>query len=259
CFQNADWLITDENILKVHYPKLEVSEDCLYLNIYVPAHADSDSKLPVMVWFPGGAFETGSASIFDGSALAAFEDVLVVTIQYRLGIFGFFNTGDQHAPGNWAFLDQVAALTWVQKNINLFGGDPLSVTIFGESAGAISVSGLLLSPLTTGLFHKAIMESGVAIIPYLKAADDARSKDLQMIADACGCKASDSPALLQCLRAKSSEELLNISQKTKSFTRVVDGFFFPEEPLDLMTQKQFHPVPSIIGVSNHECGFLLPM
>uniref|UniRef100_A0A2K6LW47 Carboxylesterase type B domain-containing protein n=3 Tax=Rhinopithecus TaxID=542827 RepID=A0A2K6LW47_RHIBE len=77
-------------MLKVHYPNIGVSEDCLYLNIYVPAHADVGSKLPVLVWFPGGAFKTGSASIFDGSALAAYEDLLVVVIQYRLGIFGFF-------------------------------------------------------------------------------------------------------------------------------------------------------------------------
>uniref|UniRef100_H0V479 Carboxylesterase type B domain-containing protein n=1 Tax=Cavia porcellus TaxID=10141 RepID=H0V479_CAVPO len=83
-------MLVNQRILKVHYPKLEVSEDCLYLNIYAPAHADVGSNLPVMVWFPGGGFENGSASIFDGSALAAYENVLVVTIQYRLGIFGFF-------------------------------------------------------------------------------------------------------------------------------------------------------------------------
>uniref|UniRef100_A0A8C0JSZ3 Carboxylesterase type B domain-containing protein n=1 Tax=Canis lupus dingo TaxID=286419 RepID=A0A8C0JSZ3_CANLU len=90
CLQNSVWLLSDQHFLKVHYPNLEVSEDCLYLNIYAPAHANTGSKLPVMVWFPGGAFETGSASIFDGSALAAYEDVLIVTTQYRLGIFGFF-------------------------------------------------------------------------------------------------------------------------------------------------------------------------
>uniref|UniRef100_A0A8P0PSB3 Carboxylic ester hydrolase n=1 Tax=Canis lupus familiaris TaxID=9615 RepID=A0A8P0PSB3_CANLF len=224
CLQNSVWLLSDQHFLKVHYPNLEVSEDCLYLNIYAPAHANTGSKLPVMVWFPGGAFETGSASIFDGSALAAYEDVLIVTTQYRLGIFGFFNTGDQHAPGNWAFLDQLAALTWVQENIEFFGGDPHSVTIFGESAGAISVSGLVLSPMASGLFHKAIMESGVAIIPFLRAPDDERNED-----------------------------------KTKSFTRVVDGFFFPDEPLDLLTEKTFNSIPSVIGVNNHECGFLLPM
>ncbi|XP_021116540.1 carboxylesterase 5A-like [Heterocephalus glaber] len=84
----------------------------------------------VMVWFPGGGFENGSASIFDGSALAAYEDVLVVTTQYWLGMFGFFNTGDQHAPGNWAFMDQLTALSWVQENIKGFGGDSGSVNIF---------------------------------------------------------------------------------------------------------------------------------
>uniref|UniRef100_A0A4X1UCS9 Carboxylic ester hydrolase n=2 Tax=Sus scrofa TaxID=9823 RepID=A0A4X1UCS9_PIG len=259
CLQNSEWLFLDQHILKVHYPKFGMSEDCLYLNIHAPAHADTGSKLPVMVWLPGGGFETGSASIFDGSALAAYEDVLVVTIQYRLGMFGFFNTGDKHALGNWAFMDQVAALTWVQENIKFFGGDPHYVTIFGESAGAISVSSLILSPMAKGLFHRAIMESGVAIIPYLKAPDYERNEDLQMIAKICGCSVSDSVALLQCLRAKSSKELLSINQETKAFTRVVDGFFFPHEPIELLTQKSFKPVPSIIGVNNHECGFLLPM
>uniref|UniRef100_A0A8C2V0N7 Carboxylic ester hydrolase n=1 Tax=Chinchilla lanigera TaxID=34839 RepID=A0A8C2V0N7_CHILA len=182
------------------------------------------NRSEVMVWFPGGGFESGSASIFDGSALAAYEDVLVVTTQYRLGIFGFFNTGDQHAPGNWAFMDQLAALSWVQENIKGFGGDPGSVTIFGESAGAISVSSLL-----------------------------------QIIADVCGCNASDSKALLNCLRTKPSTELLNLGQKTKSFDRVIDGVFFPDEPLELLSQKTFKAVPSIIGVNNHECGFMLPM
>ncbi|XP_030780835.1 carboxylesterase 5A isoform X2 [Rhinopithecus roxellana] len=259
CLQNSEWLRLDQHMLKVHYPNIGVSEDCLYLNIYVPAHADVGSKLPVLVWFPGGAFKTGSASIFDGSALAAYEDLLVVVIQYRLGIFGFFTTWDQHAPGNWAFKDQVAALSWVQKNIEFFGGDPSSVTIFGESAGAISVSSLILSPMAKGLFHKAIMESGVAIIPYLKAHDYEKSEDLQVVAHFCGHNASDSEDLLRCLRTKSSKELLTLSQKAKSFTRVVDGAFFPNEPLDLLSQKAFKAIPSIIGVNNHECGFLLPM
>ncbi|XP_006764405.2 PREDICTED: carboxylesterase 5A isoform X1 [Myotis davidii] len=259
CFQNSEWLFSNQHILRVRYPEFGVSEDCLYLNIYAPARADTGSKFPVMVWLPGGAFQTGSASIFDGSALAAYEDVLVVTTQYRLGMFGFFNTGDKHAPGNWAFMDQLAALTWVQENIEFFGGDPHSVTIFGESAGAISVSSLILSPLAQDLFHKAIMESGVAILPYLKAPEEKRNEDLQMIANICGCRADNSEALLRCLRAKSSQELLGIGQVAKSFTRMVDGFFFPDEPLELLIKKTFRSVPSIIGVNNHECGFLLPM
>ncbi|XP_074170951.1 carboxylesterase 5A isoform X6 [Rhinolophus sinicus] len=229
CLQDTEWLLSNQHILKV------------------------------MVWIPGGAFQTGSASTFDGSALAAYEDVLVVTTQYRLGMLGFFNTGDQHAPGNWAFMDQLAALTWVQENIESFGGDPHSVTIFGESAGAISVSSLVLSPMANGLFHKAIMESGVAIIPFMKVPDEERNEDLQVVANICGCSTADSEALLRCLRAKPSQELLGINQKTKSFTQVVDGFFFPDEPVTLLTQKTFNPIPSIIGVNNHECGYLLPM
>uniref|UniRef100_A0A2K5QYS3 Carboxylesterase 5A n=1 Tax=Cebus imitator TaxID=2715852 RepID=A0A2K5QYS3_CEBIM len=211
----------------------------------------------VLVWLPGGAFQTGSASIFDGSSLAAYKDVLVVIAQYRLGIFGFFTTWDQYAPGNWAFKDQVAALSWVQKNIEFFGGDPNSVTTFGESAGAISVSGLMLSPMAEGLFHKAIMESGVAISPYLNAQDYETSEDV--VVRFYGYNASDSEALLRCLKTKSSKELLTLSQKTKSFTRVVDGAFFPNEPLVLLSQKAFKAIPSIIGVNNHECGFLLPL
>ncbi|XP_026251483.2 carboxylesterase 5A isoform X3 [Urocitellus parryii] len=259
CFQNTEWLLSHQHFLKVHYPKFGVSEDCLYLNIYAPAHADGGSNLPVMVWFPGGGFQSGSASIFDGSALAAYENVLIVTTQYRLGIFGFFSTQDQHASGNWAFKDQVASLSWIQENIMFFGGNPGSVTIFGESAGAISVSGLVLSPMSNGLFHRAIMESGVAIIPYLKSQDVERKEDMQIIAEACGSNASDSQALLKCLRAKSPEELLNLSQKAKHFTRVVDGKFFPEDPLDVLIHKTYTAIPSIIGVNNHECGFLLPM
>uniref|UniRef100_A0A8C6S290 Carboxylic ester hydrolase n=1 Tax=Nannospalax galili TaxID=1026970 RepID=A0A8C6S290_NANGA len=259
CFQSTEWLITYQKMLRVHYPNFTVSEDCLYLNIYAPAHADNGSSLSVMVWIPGGGFETGSASIFDGSALAAYEDVLVVTIQYRLGIFGFFSTQDQYAPGNWAFKDQLAALLWVKENIKFFGGNPDSVTLFGGSAGAISVSSLVLSPLSKGLFHRTIMQSGVAIIPSLKSLDKDLKHDLQVVASDCGSDPSDFQALLKCLRKKSSKKLLSLGQETKSFTPVVDGFFFPDEPLELLSQKTFEAVPSIIGVNNQECGYMLPM
>ncbi|XP_030780841.1 carboxylesterase 5A-like [Rhinopithecus roxellana] len=113
--------------------------------------------------------------------------------------------------------------------------------------------------MAKGLFHKAIMESGVAIIPYLKAHDYEKNEDLQVVAHFCGHNASDSEDLLRCLRTKSSKELLTLSQKTKPFTRVADGAFFPNEPLDLLSQKAFKAIPSITGVNNHECGFLLPM
>ncbi|XP_039554130.1 fatty acyl-CoA hydrolase precursor, medium chain-like [Passer montanus] len=145
---------------------LQVSEDCLYLNVYTPVSAGKQEKLPVLVWIHGGALVVGAGSSYDGSALAALDNVVVVAIQYRLGIAGYFSTGDEHARGNWGYLDQVAALRWIQENILHFGGDPGSVTIFGGSAGGISVSALVLSPLAKGLFHKAISESGTAALGF---------------------------------------------------------------------------------------------
>ncbi|XP_032111644.1 putative inactive carboxylesterase 4 [Sapajus apella] len=146
---------------------LKFSEDCLYLNIYTPADLAKKSRLPVMVWIHGGALLLGGASTYDGLPLAAHENVVVVTIQYRLGIWGFFSTGDEHSRGNWGHLDQLAALRWVQDNIASFGGNPGSVTIFGQSAGGESVSVLVFSPLSKNLFHRAISESGVALTPGL--------------------------------------------------------------------------------------------
>uniref|UniRef100_A0A8C0RD84 Carboxylic ester hydrolase n=1 Tax=Canis lupus familiaris TaxID=9615 RepID=A0A8C0RD84_CANLF len=129
---------------------LKFSEDCLYLNIYTPADLTKNSRLPVMVWIHGGGLVVGGASTYDGLALSAHENVVVVTIQYRLGIWGFFSTGDEHGRGNWGHLDQLAALRWVQENIANFGGNPGSVTIFGESAGGESVS--VLKFFTLDLF-----------------------------------------------------------------------------------------------------------
>ncbi|XP_019328570.1 PREDICTED: carboxylesterase 5A-like [Aptenodytes forsteri] len=123
------------------------------------------SQDQVMVWLHGGNFIFGGASRYDGSALSAYKNIVVVIIQYRLGLLGFLNTGDEHARGNWAFLDQVAAFWWIQENIEHFGGDPGSVTLFGVSAGSCSVFAHVLSPLSKGLFHKAISESGILIPP----------------------------------------------------------------------------------------------
>ena len=143
----------------------EQNEDCLFLNVWTPAC--DDGARPVMVWIHGGAFVTGSGSgaFYRGQHLAARGDVVVVTINYRLGALGFLAHPDlldeeTGASGNWGLLDQVAALQWVQANIHLFGGDPTNVTIFGESAGSMSVSCLVGSPLAQGLFRRAIAQSG---------------------------------------------------------------------------------------------------
>ncbi|XP_052584882.1 acylcarnitine hydrolase-like isoform X3 [Peromyscus californicus insignis] len=224
CLQNFD-MMNAEGLKdkKLTLPPISMSEDCLHLNIYTPAHAHEGSNLPVMVWIHGGALVIGMASMYDGSTLAAIEDVVVVTIQYRLGVLGFFSTGDQHARGNWGYLDQVAALRWVQQNIAHFGGNPDLVTIFGESAGGTSVSSHVVSPMSKGLFHGAIMQSGVALLPDL---------------------ISDTHEMVYTV--------FNI------IPAVVDGVFLPRHPQELLASVDFHPVPSIIGVNNDEYGLLVP-
>ncbi|CAO2610564.1 Carboxylesterase 1D, partial [Lemmus lemmus] len=200
---------------------LQFSEDCLYLNIYTPADLTKTSRLPVMVWIHGGGLVVGGASTYDGLALSAHENVVVVAIQYRLGIWGFFSTGDEHSRGNWGHLDQVAALRWVQDNIAKFGGNPGSVTIFGESAGGFSVSALVLSPLAKNLFHRAISESGVALLPALFTED---AKPIaELVATLSGCKTTTSAVMVHCLRQKTEEELLETSQKLVSISILQSG------------------------------------
>ncbi|XP_009952219.1 PREDICTED: fatty acyl-CoA hydrolase precursor, medium chain-like, partial [Leptosomus discolor] len=237
---------------------LQVSEDCLYLNVYTPISTENEEKLPVFVWIHGGGLAFGAASSYDGSALAAFDRVVVVTIQYRLGIVGYLSTGDKHARGNWGYLDQVAALQWIQENIIHFGGDPGSVTIAGESAGGISVSAHVLSPMAKGLFHKAISESGTAVRLLFT---DKPEEEAHVIATASGCEKSSSAAIVECLREKTEDEIVQIALKLPSmfFSASVDGVFFPKSPKQLLSEKMINAVPYIIGVNNYEFGWILPM
>ncbi|XP_012611402.2 liver carboxylesterase 1-like isoform X2 [Microcebus murinus] len=261
-------LITNrkENIL------LTFSEDCLYLNIYTPADLRKNSRLPVMVWIHGGGLVVGGASTYDGLALSAHENVVVVTIQYRLGIWGFFSTGDEHSRGNWGHLDQVAALRWVRDNIANFGGNPGSVTIFGESAGGESVSVLVLSPLAKNLFHRAISESGVALTSALVHKGDIKPL-AEKVAVTAGCKTTTSAVMVHCLRQKTEEELLEATLKMNFFVidlvgdpreshpflpTVVDGVMLPKSPEEILAEKSFNTVPYIVGINKQECGWILP-
>ncbi|XP_031196982.1 pyrethroid hydrolase Ces2e [Mastomys coucha] len=256
CLQNDMMSSEDLKMMKLILPPVSMSEDCLYLNIYAPTHAYKGSNLPVMVWIHGGALTVGMASMYDGSVLAATENVVVVTIQYRLGVLGFFSTGDQHARGNWGYLDQVAALRWVQQNIAHFGGNPGRVTIFGESAGGTSVSSHVVSPMSQGLFHGAIMESGVAVLPDLISSSS--EVVYRIVANLSGCTDMNSETLMRCLRSKSEAEILAINKVFKIIPAVVDGEFLPKHPQELLASKDFHPVPSIIGINNDEYGWILP-
>jgi para-nitrobenzyl esterase len=156
------------------------SEDCLYLNIWRPAGVAASARLPVMVWIPGGGWTdgSGSAPLYDGGRLAQ-RGVIVVTINYRVGAFGFLahaalaRENAQASSGNYGLLDQFAALRWVQRNIGAFGGDSHRVTIFGESAGSMSVNLLTVSPPARGLFQRVIGQSGAVFIPPEMVGGDA--------------------------------------------------------------------------------------
>ncbi|XP_005345683.1 carboxylesterase 1E-like [Microtus ochrogaster] len=252
---------------------LEFSEDCLYLNIYTPANLmkKNRDRLPVMVWIHGGGLVVGGASTYDGLALSAHENVVVVTIQYRLGIWGFFSTGDEHSRGNWGHLDQVAALRWIQNNIASFGGDPGSVTIFGESAGSESVSVLVLSPLAKNLFHRAISESSVVFTSGLFTKDV--SSLTKKVAVTAGCKTTTSAVIVHCLRQKTEDELIEVTLKmnflkldlqedTKEhypFTpTVIDGVVLPKAPEEMLAEKNFNTVPYIVGINKQEFAWILP-
>ena len=209
------------------------SEDCLYLNVWTPARSAAE-KLPVMVWIHGGGFQAGSASEprQDGARLAR-KGVVVVSLNYRLGVFGFLahpeltKESGRGASGNYGLLDQVAALRWVRDNVAAFGGDPGNVTIFGESAGSLAVSALMASPLARGLFQRAIGESGAylgrgVLEPVSLAASEAMGSKLALSIGA------DS---LSALRSKPADEILKPALKVQPwFAPTVDGYVAAEGP-----------------------------
>ncbi|EGV97338.1 Liver carboxylesterase 1 [Cricetulus griseus] len=250
---------------------LQFSEDCLYLNIYTPADLTKSSRLPVMVWIHGGGLMVGGASTYDGLALSAYENVVVVMIQYRLGVFGLLSTGDEHSPGNWGHLDQVAALHWVQDNIANFGGNPGSVTIFGESAGGASVSVLVLSPLAKNLFHRAISESGVVISTGLV------KKNTQSVTEVLSpltknlfhrAISESGVALTPCLFRENTRrgaekffalDLHGDPRESYPFlTTVIDGVLLPKAPEEILAEKNFNTVPYIVGINKQEFGWFIP-
>lgn len=241
-----------------------ISEDCLSLNVWTPAK-NAKAKLPVMVWVYGGGFMAGASSEprQDGGMLAR-EGVVVVSMNYRLGIFGFFALpelaaeSDKKAAGNYGLLDQVAALEWVHRNIVSFGGDPANVTIFGESAGSFSVSALMASPVAKGLFHKAIGESGGAFssnaLPFEPLA--VRSpRDSQFAASSLGTQT------LNELRAMPAQKILDASLKKDDgqapprFAPDVDGYFLPESVPAIFAQGKQSHVPLLAGWNHDEGSF----
>ncbi|KAL9865691.1 neuroligin-4, X-linked isoform 2-T2 [Geothlypis trichas] len=233
------------------------NEDCLYLNIYVPTEDDihdQNSKKPVMVYIHGGSYMEGTGNMIDGSILASYGNVIVVTINYRLGVLGFLSTGDQAAKGNYGLLDQIQALRWIEENIGSFGGDPKRVTIFGSGAGASCVSLLTLSHYSEGLFQKAIIQSGTALSSW--AVNYQPAKYTRILADKVGCDMLDTTDLVECLRNKNYKELIQqtITPATYhiAFGPVIDGDVIPDDPQILMEQGEFLNYDIMLGVNQGE-------
>jgi para-nitrobenzyl esterase len=235
-----------------------MSEDCLYLNVWTPAKKTGE-KLPVLVYFYGGGFVAGdgSESRYDGESLAQ-KGIVTVTLNYRLGIFGFFSHPEltaespNHASGNYGLLDQNAALVWVKKNIAAFGGDPNKITIAGESAGSISVSAQMASPLSKNLIAGAIGQSGAMINPTLDAVPMA-DHEKHGSEFATKVKAGS----LAELRAIPAEQLLEEASKWGAFNTkaVVDGYFLPRLPSEIFAAGEQAKVPLLAGWTSAEMPY----
>ncbi|XP_030586606.1 carboxylesterase 5A-like isoform X2 [Archocentrus centrarchus] len=257
CVQDPELIVNVSRTMSLEFRPPELSEDCLYLNVYTPAEATRGAKLPVMVWIHGGGLSMGAASQYDGAPLAVYDNILMVIIQYRLGILGFLSTGDEHSRGNWGLLDQLAALRWVQENIEAFGGDPQTVTVAGESAGGISASILTLSPQAKGLFQRAIFQSGVATLGTYTT--NHPLSQAQVVANLAGCNRSSTEELIGCMRGKSQDELVTVTKQMKLFLgAVVDGEFLTDLAEALLQKQEVLKVPVLMGITNHEFGWILP-
>lgn len=232
-----------------------LSEDCLYLNVWTPAKRDTKA-LPVLVYFYGGGFVAGDGAEprYDGESMAK-KGIVVVTVNYRLNIFGFFSHPELSAEspykgsGNYGLLDQAASLKWVQENIKAFGGDPKKVTIAGESAGSVSVSAQMVSPLSKNLIAGAIGESGAGIEPTLAPVP---LKEAEKIGLEFAQKAKY-PTLAE-LRKLSTRELFEIYQESKrfGFPLVIDGYFLPKSINEIFRAKEQAQVPLLVGWNSAE-------
>jgi para-nitrobenzyl esterase len=246
------------------------NEDCLYLNVWTPEPAPApDGGLPVMVWIHGGGFEMGSGSspLYHGESFAE-DGVLLVTLNYRLGAMGFLELGHldpaETGSGNVGLLDQIAALEWVRDNIASFGGDPANVTVFGESAGAMSVGLLLAMPRARGLFHKAVLQSGAASsgrAPEQAARDTGEFLELTGCSTVAELRAAPVEQLLAAHATMGSRRVADPEQLIRthgnplaflSFRPVADGSEVPSDPLAAISAGSAAGVPVLVGTNLEE-------
>jgi para-nitrobenzyl esterase len=232
------------------------NEDCLYLNVFTP---DTKANLPVLVWIHGGGYFDGASNDYDATKLVTQGKLVVVTINYRLNLFGFLAhpalDAEGHASGNYGIMDMQAALKWVQQNIAGFGGDPGNVTLGGQSAGAGATAANVFSPGAKGLFHRAIFQSG-GYTPFVpKSVAEEKGKKF---AAAAGC--ADNKEVTKCLRALPAakiEALAGTASETSPLITnpLVDGTVIPKQEIDLIRAGQFNKMPIMMGTTHDEGNF----
>ncbi|XP_074873339.1 acetylcholinesterase-like [Carettochelys insculpta] len=246
-------------------PLPPLSEDCLFLNIWVP-HPQPPAPVPLLIWIHGGGFFIGTASLelYDGRFLAATENVVVASMNYRLGALGFLSLPPA-APGNAGLWDQRLALRWLRDNVDVFGGDGAQVMLFGQSAGGASVAFHLLSPGSWSLFTRAGLQSGVANAPWAWLSPQEAQERARALGRQMGCAQGSASAVVHCLWGKDSEEFVrhgfaitrNKGLVDFPFLPTVDGDFLPEAPQQLLEAGHLHRKPVLAGITANEGSMFL--
>ena len=238
--------------------KKKKSEDCLCLNIWVPTNVTE--KLTTLVWIFGGGFTMGSINdpLYQGHYFAAVKNVIIASMNYRMGALGFFYTGSDAAPGNQGLLDQMLAMRWIQNNIHSFGGDPKKITLFGESAGSVSVNLHLFSPLSRTLFEYAIMESGLSTAKWSMGSKKYMKSMSWTLAKNLGCSANESK-MIKCMQNVDVQKIVYAKVTVPeskwyylTWTPIVDGYFIPDHPNRLLKEGKVKKTKIILGVNKDD-------
>lgn len=267
-------ICTQRNIY-THDEEIVGDEDCLYLNVYTPKLSSESDKFkggfPVMIWLHGCGWICGAGhSEFYHPKFLLNHDMILVTVNYRLGPLGFLSTEDTVCPGNNGLKDQAMSIRWVHENIAAFGGDPNRVTIFGESAGGASVHYHMMSDLTKGLFHRAISQSGNAYCPWTLTRPGSAKKKATKVAELLGCPSKDSKQLVACLRTKKAFDIIATDRSFQIFgycpmipfrpviEPVHPGAFLTEDPAVLSKHGRLLDIPWMTGITSEEGALVAP-
>ncbi|XP_044839935.1 acetylcholinesterase-like [Mauremys mutica] len=258
-------LLTGLPEANVWTPKRPLSEDCLFLNVWVP-HPQPNGTVPVLIWIHAGGFISGAASLdlYDGRFLATTENVIVASMNYRLGALGFLSLPPA-APGNAGLWDQHLALRWLRDNAAAFGGDPARFLLFGQSAGGSSVSFHLLSAGSRALFTRAALQSGAATAPWTWISLDEAKERGRRLGQLLGCADGDDTALVGCLQEKEPDEIpkheFSVLRRKDllafPFVPTPDGDFLPDTPPRLLRAGHSQPMPILAGFTSNEGAYLL--